>query len=69
MGLESCFVAVHFGAGFHSAEKENVYKKLMKNCCMETLQILESSDNLIDSLVAGIKILEVREFVNMLNLK
>lgn len=40
-------------------EKENTYKKLMKKCCIETLQNLEASDNLIDSLVIGIKILEV----------
>ncbi len=59
MGQPSCFVTVHFGAGYHSMEKENTYKKLMKKCCIETLQNLEASDNLIDSLVIGIKILEV----------
>lgn len=60
MGQSSCFVAVHFGAGFHSLEKENAYKKLMKKCCIETLQVLETSDNLINALVTGIKILEVK---------
>ena len=61
MGHESCFVAVHFGAGFHSASKELQYRKLMSLCCSETLKNLEFTDNLIESLVIGIKILEVCE--------
>ena len=59
MGQQSCFVAVHFGAGYHSKDMENAFKKLMKFCCNKTLKKLEASDNLIDSLVLGIKILEV----------
>jgi len=65
MGQKSCFVAVHFGAGFHSKDKESSYKKLMESCCINTLQNLESSDNLIASLVIGIKILEVTHIVHM----
>lgn len=61
MGQKPCFIAVHFGAGFHSKDKENSYKKLMESCCINTLQKLESTDNLIDSLVLGIKILEVTQ--------
>ena len=59
MGFMPCFVAVHFGAGYHSEEKEFIYKELMNRCCIETLNILEKSNDLIESLVTGIKILEV----------
>ena len=37
----------------------------MESCCINTLQNLESSDNLIASLVIGIKILEVTHIVHM----
>lgn len=63
MGRNSCFVAVHFGAGFHSVEKENSYKILMERCCIKTLQNLEVSDDLIESLVLGIRLLEVNSFI------
>lgn len=59
MGHNYSFVAVHLGAGNHSVKNENLYKKLIKKCCKETLNILENSDDLISSLVHGIKILEV----------
>lgn len=59
MGQKSCFVAAHFGAGFHSKDKESSYIKLMETCCIKTLKNLESSDNIIASLVIGVKILEV----------
>lgn len=56
---QSCFVSVHLGAGFHSPTRESAYKKLIKKCCEETLSELEVSDNLLTSIVNGIKILEV----------
>lgn len=59
MGQNPCFVAVHCGAGFHSKTKENSYKKLIEICCNKTLKNLESTDNLVESLVLGIKELEV----------
>jgi hypothetical protein len=59
MGQNSCFVAVHFGAGFHSKDKESLFRKLMESCCILTLQNFEFSDNIIESLVLGIKVLEV----------
>lgn len=65
MGFESsCFVAVHFGAGFHSTAKEAQYEKLMNLCCSETLKSLESTNNLVGSLVIGIKILEVLRMIH-----
>lgn len=64
MGRNSCFVVVHFGAGFHSVEKENSYKTLMERCCIKTLQNLEVSDDLIESLVLGIRLLEVNYLFN-----
>lgn len=59
MGQKSCFVAVHFGAGYHSNSKESAYEKLMEKCCTEALYILETTNDLIESLVVGIRILEV----------
>ena len=59
MGCRPCFVAVHFGAGYHSLEKEKYYKNLMDKCCTETINFLENSGNLIEAVVFGIKILEV----------
>ena len=60
MGYRPSFVAVHFGAGYHSVEKELLYKDLMNKCCSETILLLDKSDNLIEAIVFGIKILEVR---------
>lgn len=59
MGYRPSFVAVHFGAGYHSVEKEEVYRVLMNKCCTETTHHLDKSNDLIEALVFGIKILEV----------
>lgn len=62
MGCRPSFVAVHFGAGYHSIEKEELYKALMNKCCTETTHLLDESDDLIEAVVFGIKILEVQGF-------
>lgn len=59
MGRKSCHVFVHFGAGYHSKNNESIYKNLMERCCAKTLSFLEESDDLVCSIVQGIKILEV----------
>ena len=59
MGCRPRFVAVHFGAGYHSIEKEKQYKALMEKCCTETINFLDKSGDLIEAVVYGTKILEV----------
>lgn len=54
------FVAAHFGAGYHSFDKEENYRILMNKCCSETAKFLETSDQLIEAIILGIRILEVR---------
>lgn len=59
MGHSKCFVLVHLGAGYHSPQKQKLYENLIKKCSEKIMVVLDNSNNLIDALVHGIKILEV----------
>jgi isoaspartyl peptidase/L-asparaginase-like protein (Ntn-hydrolase superfamily) len=64
-----CLVAVHVGAGWHSAAKEPAYKRLMADAIAAALAALRgggASDvaggsSPLDAVVAALSVLEVRD--------
>lgn len=56
---ESCFVALHIGAGYHSQAKSAVYRKLCDDVCSEVMQLLKQGYAARDAVAAAVTLLEV----------
>ncbi|KAJ2549313.1 hypothetical protein EV175_004497 [Coemansia sp. RSA 1933] len=51
---DRCYVAVHVGAGYHSARRANEYRTAMKHACMAAMRVLRSHKDASDAVEAAI---------------
>lgn len=53
------FVCVHVGAGYHAAEKERGYRRLMSHACRIASSVLSTKGDLVQAVTEAIAVLEV----------
>ncbi|XP_052768154.1 threonine aspartase 1-like [Mya arenaria] len=58
------FIAVHAGAGYHSREKENSYRKLCSQTCTKVMMKLKSGMSALDAVTLAIQMLEDSPLTN-----
>ncbi|KYN19910.1 PREDICTED: threonine aspartase 1 [Trachymyrmex cornetzi] len=58
------FIAVHVGAGQHSASLKEKYQKLCRDACKVGAQSLKSNGNVLDAVVEAVMILEDSPMTN-----
>jgi hypothetical protein len=63
---DSCFVAVHIGAGFHSQSKTPAYRSLCESICSEVIELLKQGSPARDAVAYAISLLEVHQCLSLL---
>lgn len=56
---DSCFVAVHIGAGFHSQAKTPAYRTLCESICSEVIELLGQGYSARNAVAYAVSLLEV----------
>lgn len=57
-------IAVHCGAGYHSRQKEEEYKKLCKSICLKVCHMLEKGSGAVEGVTEAVKLLEDSKLTN-----
>ncbi|XP_022332673.2 threonine aspartase 1-like [Crassostrea virginica] len=57
-------IALHCGAGYHSTQKEDAYKKLCKSICVNVCHLLEKGEGAVECVTAAVKQLEDSDLTN-----
>ncbi|KAK7505412.1 hypothetical protein BaRGS_00003157 [Batillaria attramentaria] len=58
------FVAVHAGAGYHSADKEPDYKMICKKACMQAMAVLNEKKSASEAATRAVSVLEDADLTN-----
>jgi hypothetical protein len=57
--ISPCFVAVHLGAGYHSAAKTGAYRDLCERTCANVIELLKQGSNARTAVATAVALLEV----------
>lgn len=63
-GNDSCFVAVHIGAGYHSQNKTPAYRELCENICREIMRLLKKQIPAREAVAEAVALLENSPLTN-----
>ena len=61
---DSCFVAVHIGAGYHSQNKTPAYRDLCENICKEIMKLLKKQIPAREAVTEAVALLENSPLTN-----